>query len=66
MYPFLVGDFGNPSSQHEEGRRAFQAIEKARVQIASLIGAESGSNIYFFPSATVANNVALSLSKNIS
>ena len=42
MAPFLGGAFGNPSSLHEEGRIAREAVETAREKVASLIGAEPG------------------------
>ncbi len=58
MGPFLGGAFGNPSSLHQEGRIARQAIEKARVQVASLIGAKP-EEIIFTGSGTEADNMAL-------
>ena len=50
--------FGNPSSVHSEGRRARQAIEQARAQVASLIAAHS-SEIVFTSGGTESNNLAL-------
>ena len=42
MLPFLEAEFGNPHSiQHAFGQTAEAAVEKARGQIASLIGAEA-------------------------
>jgi cysteine desulfurase len=58
MAPFLGGAFGNPSSLHEEGRIARKAIETARAQVASLIGAEP-DEIIFTASGTEADNLAL-------
>jgi len=58
MGPFLGGAFGNPSSQHHEGRVARTAIETARAQVASLIGAEP-DEIIFTASGTEADNLAL-------
>jgi cysteine desulfurase len=58
MVPFLGGAFGNPSSLHEEGRIARKAIETARAQVASLIGAEP-DEIVFTASGTEADNLAL-------
>ncbi len=58
MMPFLEGTFGNPSSQHREGRKAHTAVEKARTQVASLLGA-SASEILFTASGTEADNLAL-------
>lgn len=58
MAPFLGGAFGNPSSLHEEGRIAREAVETAREKVASLIGAEPGE-IIFTASGTEADNLAL-------
>jgi len=58
MGPFLSGAFGNPSSLHQEGRAARQAAETARVQVASLIGAQP-DEIVFTGSGTEADNLAL-------
>jgi cysteine desulfurase len=58
MLPFLRGEFGNPSSAHSMGRRARAAIERARSQVAGLIGA-SPDEIVFTGSATEASNMAI-------
>ncbi len=58
MGPFLGGAFGNASSLHHEGRVAREAVEKARAQVASLIGAEP-EEIIFTASGTEADNLAL-------
>ena len=58
MQPFLREAFGNPSSSHHYGRRAHEAIENARGNVAALIGARS-SEIVFTGCATEANNLAL-------
>ena len=58
MGPFLGGAFGNPSSLHQEGRIAREAVETARAQVASLIGAEP-DEIIFTASGTEADNLAL-------
>ena len=50
--------FGNPSSSHIYGRRAHDAVEKAREQIALLIGARHEEMI-FTGCATEANNLAI-------
>ncbi|MBI2362801.1 MAG: aminotransferase class V-fold PLP-dependent enzyme, partial [Elusimicrobia bacterium] len=39
MLPFLKGDFGNPNSVHSVGQRARKAVERAREQVARLVGA---------------------------
>lgn len=60
MRPYLTGFYGNPSSAHEEGRRARQAIEKARETIAGFLHASADpTSVYFLPSATAANNLAI-------
>jgi len=56
--PYLGGAYGNPSSQHAEGRLARAAVDKARAQVAALIGAEA-QEIVFTASGTEANNLAL-------
>jgi cysteine desulfurase len=58
MEPYLDGVFGNPSSLHHEGREARSAVEKARAQVAALLGAEP-SEIIFTGSGTEADNLAL-------
>ena len=40
MMPYFDIQYGNPSSIHQFGRKAKNAIEKARKQVAALIGAE--------------------------
>ena len=46
MLPFLDGDFGNPSSLHQWGDPAREAVENARGKVADLIGA-NGEEIIF-------------------
>lgn len=58
MLPWLRDQFGNPSSTHPWGRRAAQAVAKARHQVADLIGAQP-QEIVFTGCATEANNLAL-------
>jgi cysteine desulfurase len=58
MAPFLSGAFGNPSSLHQEGRMAREAIDTARAQVAALIGAQP-DEIIFTASGTEADNPAL-------
>jgi cysteine desulfurase len=59
MLPYL-GDpaYGNPSSVHRYGRAARQALDTARAQVASLVGAEV-SQLTFTSGGTEANNLAL-------
>jgi cysteine desulfurase len=56
--PFLRNGFGNPSSSHVYGRQARDAVERARAQVATLIGAQE-SEVVFTGSATEANNLAI-------
>lgn len=58
MLPFLREGYGNPSSSHALGRRAHAAIEAARGQVATLIGA-SVDEIVFTSGGTEATNMAL-------
>jgi cysteine desulfurase len=46
MLPFLGDGFGNPSSPHAAGRTARAAIEKARPQVAALVGAPVDSIVF--------------------
>jgi cysteine desulfurase len=58
MLPFLREQFGNPSSSHRYGIQAREAVDRARTQVAALIGADS-SEILFAGCATEANNLAI-------
>ncbi len=59
MLPFLdVSLPGNLHSEHVMGRRAAEAVETARAQVAALIGARP-HEIVFTSGATEANNLAL-------
>ncbi len=56
--PHLRGEFGNPSSGHAYGHRAERAVERAREQVAGLLGARP-EEIVFTSGGTEANNLAL-------
>jgi cysteine desulfurase len=58
MQPYLSTVFGNPSSLHRAGREARAAVEKARGQVAQLIGAKP-NEIVFTASGTEADNLAI-------
>jgi cysteine desulfurase len=55
MMPFLGEQFGNPSSAHAYGKLAHRAIDRARQQVASLIGA-AATEITFTGGGTEASN----------
>src|SRR5262245_3662638 len=57
MLAFL-GPPANPSSAHREGARARAAVDAARADVATLVGAAPGE-IVFTSGATEANNLAL-------
>ena len=60
MLPYLKpgGLHGNPASDHADGKRARQAVERARGQVARLIGADIGE-IVWTSGATESDNLAI-------
>jgi len=58
MMPYLEGVFGNPSSLHDWGDGAREALETARDRVARLIGGDA-EGIIFTGSGTEANNLAV-------
>lgn len=58
LRPWLLERYGNPASDHAYGRAARQAVERARAQVAALVGA-SPEEILFTSGATESNNLAL-------
>ena len=58
MRPYLTSDYGNPSSPHWAGNPAHAAVERARSQVAALLGC-SPSEIVFTSGGTEANNHAI-------
>ena len=58
MRPFLTKHYGNPSSNHWAGIPAKDAVEKARRQVASLLGCDP-AEIVFTSGGSEANNHAL-------
>jgi cysteine desulfurase len=58
MKPFMLEDFGNPSSTHAHGRKVRAAIESARKKIAELLHCTPGE-IIFTSGGTEADNTIL-------
>ncbi len=58
MKPYLLDNFGNPSSIHSHGRLVRSAIERSRKQIAEMLNT-SPSEIFFTSGGTEADNMAI-------
>ncbi len=58
MEPYLRSHFGNPSSSHSFGAATRTAVEKARKQVADLLGTHS-YEIIFTSGGTESNNIAV-------
>ena len=58
MLPYLTEKFGNASSVHAFGQEARAAVDRARREVAALIGARA-NEIVFVSGGTEANNLAL-------
>ena len=58
MRPFVADHFGNPSSGHWAAASANAALERARGQVAALLGCED-DEIVFTSGGSEANNLAL-------
>jgi cysteine desulfurase len=59
MMPYFTEHYGNPSAHfYPIGREAFEAMERARVQVADFIGAKA-DEIVFTSSGTESNNLAV-------
>jgi cysteine desulfurase len=58
MRPFLVEQFGNASSIHQEGQRARSAVEQARASVARLLGCRP-AEIVFTSGGTESDNLAI-------
>jgi cysteine desulfurase len=61
MKPFMLEDFGNPSSTHAHGRKVRAAIESARKKIAELLNCTPGE-IIFTSGGTEADNAIINSS----
>jgi cysteine desulfurase len=58
MRPFLLEQFGNASSIHQEGQRARSAVEQARASVAQLLGCRP-AEIVFTGGGTESDNLAV-------
>ncbi len=58
MWPYLTGDFGNPSSHHGLGESAAAGLEAARRSVAETLGGRA-AGVVFTGSGTEADNLAL-------
>jgi cysteine desulfurase len=59
MMPYLTEWYGNPSSHiHGQGQAALRAVDRARGEVAALVGAKP-SEIVFTSGATESNNMAI-------
>jgi cysteine desulfurase len=58
MRPFLVGQFGNASSIHQEGQQARSAVEQARARVARLLSCRP-SEVVFTSGGTESDNLAV-------
>jgi cysteine desulfurase len=58
MMPYLTEEYGNPSSAYRFGKRSFEAVERARQQVAALLGCEP-REILFTSCGTESDNAAI-------
>ncbi len=58
MVPYFSEKFGNPSSIHQFGQEAMEAVDKARQRVADFLGC-GASEIIFTSGATESNNMAI-------
>jgi cysteine desulfurase len=58
MWPYLTGDFGNPSSRHTVGESAARALAAARTEVAVWLGCRPGE-VVFTAGGTEADNLAV-------
>jgi cysteine desulfurase len=58
MRPYLERDFGNPSSGHAYGAAAHEAVDRARTQVAELLGCEPEC-VVFTSGGSEADNLAI-------
>ncbi len=58
IWPYLTGDFGNPSSHHSLGESAAAALAGARASVAAVLGCRPGE-LVFTSGGTEADNLAV-------
>ena len=58
MLPYIHGNFGNPSSNHEYGITARKAVEAAREQVANLLDSKT-TEIVFTSGGSESNNMVI-------
>jgi len=58
MMPYLTEEYGNPSSAYRFGKKCADAVERARAQVAALLGCEP-KEIIFTSCGTESNNAAI-------
>jgi cysteine desulfurase len=58
MWPYLTGEFGNPSSHHSLGDSASRALTDARKTVAAVLGCRPGE-VTFTSGGTEADNLAV-------
>jgi cysteine desulfurase len=58
MWPYLTGEFGNPSSHHSLGEAAAAALADARAAVAGVLGCRAGE-VTFTSGGTEADNLAV-------
>jgi cysteine desulfurase len=59
MLPYLAELYGNPSSAHTFGREMRRAVERAREQVAELLGAREAREIVFTSCGSESDNWAI-------
>ncbi|MDH7559803.1 MAG: selenide, water dikinase SelD [bacterium] len=58
MLPYIQRDFGNPSSAHAYGVAAKKGVERARAQVAAMLGCRA-EEVIFTSGGTESNNMAI-------
>jgi cysteine desulfurase len=59
MRPYFAESFGNPSSLHQNGVKAREALNRARAQLAALVHADAPEEIIFTSDGTESANLAI-------